>query len=123
MRPTDYLIVTEVNLNPPYEHRRVFRVPIDGEGCYKTSEGYTFDFRSRRSINAFFHSKKKRNYKNKEILYHSCREDEHIISENIWRETYRKNNIPRKEITYIDVDSIWDFYTLIGYDYKNKKYL
>ena len=123
MNPTDYLIVTEVNLKPPFEHRRVFRVPIDAVGSYTSSDGYRFDYRGRGSINAFFHSLKKRNHKNKEILYHSCHEEEHFISERVKKESYTKYKIPYQEITYIEVDSIWDFYKLIGYDYKKKKYL
>lgn len=123
MRPTDFIIVKEVFLKEGCRHGRVFRVPIDGVGSYTSAEGYRFDYRGRGSINAFFHSLKKRNYKKDEVLYHSEREDEHIIGQDIWRETHRKHNMPHTEITYIDVDSIWDFYTLIGYDYKKKKYL
>jgi hypothetical protein len=116
MSNTYYLIVTEVFLKEGCRHGRVFRLPIDPIGT-------TFHYRARGSINSFFHINKKRNYKKDEVLYHSAGEVEHIIGQDIWRETHRKHNMPHTEITYIDVDSIWDFYTLIGYDYKKKKYL
>ena len=118
-----YHIVTEVLIKDGHKHGRYFRVPTAPKGTKPDTAGNVFDYRSAVSINSFFYGIKRRNQKKKEVLYHCDWEDGHLISEDAWRETHRKNNIPHKEITYIEVDSIWHFYTLIGYDYKKKKYL
>lgn len=106
------LIVTEVNLNPPYEHRRVFRVPID-------VKGKLFDYRGRVSINSFFFGVKKRNYKKDKVLYHSVYEEEH----KMMQEEHKMLRFGNHPINYIDVDSIWEFYKMIGYDYKKQEWL
>lgn len=113
------LIVTEVHLNRGCEHGRYFRVPVDAKGCYVSAAGVPFDYKSRRSINAFFYNpNKQRNYKGKETLYHVCEESESIGSLKITQEFLPDWPTPN----YIDVDSIWDFYKLIGFNNKTKKY-
>ena len=118
MKESHKLIVTEIFLKEGCRHGRYFRVPIDGKGCYVDDCGNTFDYRSRGSVNSFFFGVKKRNQKKKERLYHACDEDEHITTLAI---TKKLSNHPMP--SYIDVDSVWDFYKLINYDYKARKWL
>jgi len=106
------IIVTEVLLKEGHRHNRVFRFPVDPKGGKTDTLGNPFDYRARVSTNCFFFSTNKRNYKRDEVLYHSA-----------WEEDHKLLRFSTHAIDYIDVDSIWDFYTLIGYDYKKKKYL
>ena len=106
------LIVTEVLLADGHKHARHFRLPIDPKGG-------EFNYRSRTSINCFFYGKKRRNYKGIEILYHVADEHEHKSSLKITQQSLPHWPTP----FYIDVDSIWDFYKIIKYDYKTKKWL
>lgn len=106
------IIVTEIFLKDGFKHGRVFRFPSDPKSGKVDSTGNTFDYRARVSTNCFFFSTNKRNYKRDEVLYHSA-----------WEEEHKLLRFSTHTIDYIDVDSIWDFYKLIGYDYKTKKYL
>ncbi len=112
------LIVTEVMLQEGCKHGRYFRVPVDAKGCYVSAAGHPFDYRGRGSINSFFFGTNRRNYKKKERLYHACDESEHLASLKITQEFLPDTPNP----VYIDVDSVWDFYKLIGYDYKKRKW-
>ena len=106
------IIVTEVFLKDGCKHGRVFRLPID-------PTGRPFNYRVRVSTNSFFFSTNKRNYKKDELLYHSEAEDEHKICLNITQKSLPNWPTPN----YIDIDSIWEFYKLVGYDYKKKKWI
>lgn len=103
------IFATEIDLRNDLEFPfgnpvRYIKFPLD-DGKYPIC------YRSRTSYNSFAHGSKDRNYspnkKQAKFLY-CCRHEEEI------REFYK--------IPIVDVKNIWDFYNLIGYDYKNKKY-
>jgi len=79
-----------------YRHVRYFEIDIDG--------GESFNYRSRVSLNAFFNINYTRN-ENDKLLY---------------------VELPKRNfddgIPVIKIDSLWEFYKLIGYNYKIKKY-
>lgn len=76
------------------------------------------DYRSRRTINAFFFNLKKRN-KNKNILYLAKHEDEYKIEEQIWKKSFGKKYEAPK---IIQLESIFALFEVIGYNNKTKKY-
>jgi hypothetical protein len=80
-----------------------FLVDIDG--------GKTFDYRARVSINAFFSLRG--SVKNRRVNG-DLRYAEREPSEISW--------MGLKDSDAIKVDSVWEFYELIGYNYKTKKY-
>lgn len=91
------LIRTIVELDQKdYRHVRYFEINIDGEK--------DFNYTARVSLNAFFNVDYERN-ENKEFLYVQ------LPKFNF------ENGVP-----VILVDSLWEFYNLIGYNYKTKKY-
>jgi hypothetical protein len=94
------MLVKEISLDD-YRHTRKWIVDID---C-----GETLNYRGRVSSNSFFYGKHKRNRTDK-FLYHM---------KGVWEE-YDDDKVP-DDIER--VDSIWEFYKIIGYDYKKKKFL
>ena len=90
------LILTIVELEKTEcQHIRYFEVNVD--------EGENFNYRARVSLNAFFNIDFKRN-ENDKFLY---------------VETAKR--VDEKAET-VKVNSLWEFYKLIGYNYKTKKY-
>jgi hypothetical protein len=75
-----------------------------------------FDYRSRTSINAYFYSGKSRNWApnckptNYDTLYHATEEFDFNLRCEL------------KEQKLIELESVYDFFKEIGYDYKSKKY-
>lgn len=99
-------IVTEIDLLDGCKHTRYFRFPLDADK--------EFCYRSRVSANAFFFGGKKRNYtKPKHFLYIEKTEEEFECGANM-----RIIKTPE----FIELSSIWEFYKLIGYNYKTKKW-
>lgn len=100
------IVASEVDLRNGGKHLRYIRFPLD-DGKYPIC------YRSRVSYNAFAYSVKGRCYKpnkkNAEFLYHCDHEEE---------KTWMDESVP-----IIDVENVWEFYKLIGYDYKKKKYM
>ena len=93
----DPIIVIEILLNEKCRHGRIFKIL-----------NYS-DYHSRGSVNAFFFGTKKRNIKNKKILYYRQLQHDYLLSK-----------FPERPM--ISVDSVWEFYKFIGYCYKTKKY-
>ena len=87
------------------DHRTYYRFDLD--------DGKNFCYRTRMSFNAFFHSIKDRNVSNG-FLYHTDRKDSIEKIAKIF------DDYP---VNWIDCKNIWEFYQIIGYDYKTKKYL
>lgn len=106
-----YIIVTEVFL-PSCGHGRCFKIPID------PNYG-DFNYRSRTSINAFFFGTKRRNEKKGKVLYHSQNEE----SYKIHCDCLRNSSVPHDIKVPRNLNSIWEFYKIIGYDYKKRKWL
>lgn len=83
-----------------YENLRYFEVDIDG--------GKPFDYRARTSFNAFFN-----------LVNHPERHSNDKVF-------YCQRSLLKFEIDegvkVIPVPSLWEFYKLIGYNYKAKKY-
>lgn len=67
------------------------------------------------SWNAFFHGTRRKN-RNDKFLYTSYSYEEWPYYEGVFYDSQRK-------IPIIEVDNVWEFYKMIGYDYKTKKYL
>jgi hypothetical protein len=113
------IIATEIDMKDDNKPRRYFRFPLD-DGKWPMC------YRSRMSHSAFAHSVKGRCYKpskkNAEILYHNQHEDEFQWSQDNWKEACERNNIKYEKPELIEAENLWEFYKLIGYNYKKKKY-
>lgn len=94
-------LVKEISLTD-YRHTRKWIVDID---C-----GEDFNYRGRTSVNAFFFSgKKNRNYSKTSLYYGEP------LEEAIEVRDFDPTGVEQ-------VETIWKFYEIIGYDYKTKKY-
>jgi hypothetical protein len=106
-------IVTEIA--PTSEHTRLWRIQIPGYG--------EPDFQSAtQSFLWYFQGRNKRNHKRDGTLYHAVEEEEYNRSQLIWQKSATKNGVEVQEPEIIDIATIWDFYTAVGYDRKKKKY-
>jgi hypothetical protein len=101
------IVFTEIDLKDGCKHKRYIRFPLDS--------GKDFDYRARMSYCYFASGLKKRNWrpshKKPEIVYSGHREDE-------WKVSYAPHNMA----PVVDVGSIWEFYDLIGYNYKQQRW-
>lgn len=102
-------IVKEVPLDGS-AHKRHWIVDIDA--------GTNFNYRGRTSFNAFFHGAKKRNY-NGDILYYTTSVEEAREADRISQE-FGATGLDFDSIP--EVESIFKFYEIVGYDYKKKKF-
>jgi hypothetical protein len=109
------IVVSELDYHNS-KHIRWIRFPLDA--------GKKFCYRSRGSINAFAYGTKHYNYKpniaNPDYLYHFSDWDTKLADIEIAKECLGRNiyeNIP-----IVDVGSIWEFYNLIRWDWKKKKW-
>ena len=112
------LVVRELNTKS-YKHIRYIHFDLD--------DGKGFCYRSRVSSGAFFHSCKGRNI-NGDLRYIERRKEEHEHDLEFWG---RMKGAAAMEEILVDTDNkieevsvknIWEFYKLIGYDYKKKRY-
>jgi hypothetical protein len=113
---TIQIVALELNLNVDHTYKRYFKFDLD--------DGKNFCYRSRTSHDAFFHSTKKRNRK-ESLLYTSRHEDEHQLDIAHWHTMMKKySNLTDiyAEVPVVHVKNLWEFYKLIGYDYKTKKF-
>lgn len=92
------MLIVEINYKDLHADRRCWLVDID--------QGKNHCYRSRASFNSFFYGKKKRNQSPDKVYI--------AISKHDVDSDYYKN--PKK------LQSLWDFYLEIGYDYKLKKF-
>jgi len=117
MSPLFLIFVSEVDLTRGCEHTRYFRFPLDADTdfCYK----------SRSMINAFAHSTKRRNYKptynKREVLYHFQYWVDHVRTLAIHERCGAKG--VGSKVPLIELGSIKEFFEVVGYDYKRKKWL
>lgn len=93
---------------------------------YDLDDGKPFCYRSRTSHNAFFHNHKTNRNQTDRHLYAAKHEVEHQINLDVWAEMMREH--PGLEDIYskvpvVEVQNIWEFYELIGYDHKTKRWL
>lgn len=104
------VVITELDLESG-NHKRFI--------CFDLDDGKSFCYRSRTSFGAFFHSPKNRN-KSSKYLYSAHFKDEH--DQSIIR---LEKQLPNffQDISTTEVKNIWEFYKLIGYNYKNQKWL
>lgn len=94
---------------------RVFRFPADPNNG-------DIHYRSRQATNAFFFNpRRRRNVKGK-TLYYAQWEEDFEISEKVWRNTCKKHDIPYREPSIIELNSVFEFFAAIGFDNKTKKY-
>jgi hypothetical protein len=98
-----YIIAIEISLKT-YEHLRYIRFDLDA--------GKEFCYRSRISYDYFAHGIKRRNRRSGEFLYY-CDNESDMIQFNKLDPT----------VPMIDIPTIWDFYKLIGYNYKKQKWI
>ena len=103
-------LVTEISLED-YRHTRKWIVDVD--------QGSDFNYRGRTSSNAFFHGTNKRNYSDTSLYYGEHLEDARDKSEvmiECGSSGIDFDNLP-------EVESIFKFYEIIGYDYKKKRFM
>jgi hypothetical protein len=110
------ILVTEIGM-PGCSHLRYIRFPVDGDK--------DFDYRMRTTFNAFFHGAKQRNYKPtvKKVtrLYHQQDWETKVRDNDLLKEMTGKDMLEKFGVT--DVANIKEFFALIGYDNKTKKWL
>jgi len=114
----NFQVATELDINKCSNHIRYIQIDIDG--------GKSFCYRGRVSFNAFAHGSKHRNYNAKKGFHYYFQSlDTFLIYHNSTRNFF--NNVLGKEycqdIPILTVSSLWEFYKLVGYDYKKKKWL
>jgi hypothetical protein len=111
-------VVTEIDLQAGYKHRRYIKFDLD--------DGKGFCYRSRMTHNAFFHNYKTKRNQTDQYLYHAKSEAEHQMTIDVWAESMAENtNLPDiySSVPVVTVKNVWEFYKLIGYDYKTKKWI
>jgi hypothetical protein len=94
------------------KHGRYFRFPLDPNNG-------KFDYRARVSYNCFF---RKRNHKKNKTIYYAQSSESYNISKDSYNKIGEKHGL-KMEHEFIDLNSIWEFYKEIGYDYKKQKWL
>lgn len=100
------------------KHNRYIRFDLD--------DGKGFCYRSRVSSGAFFHHFKKPRNRSDKFLYSSQHLDEFQHYLESWARMKEKHpDLPDiySSVPVVDVKNIWEFYELIGYDYKTKKWI
>lgn len=106
------LIVREVELGS-FRHCRYFVFDLD--------DGKPFCYRSRTSHNAFFHggvrNDRPRRNRSASHLYVMDFLDESFAQKWLDEDCDRTGIVPQH------LDNIWDFYRVIGYDHRKKKWL
>lgn len=103
----NYIIIeTDLNLNTSRRRWRL-RLPSAVE-----------DYRQVRSFNSFFNSMWKLNH-NGNYIYIARSEDEH----NSTVQNLAKFGAEFSDQPIAEVDDIWDFYRIIGYDRSRRKYM
>ena len=108
-------VITEIDLESDnYKHLRYIHVDIDG--------GKDFCYRGRVSSDAFFNNYKKERNKTKTRLYTRRDKWEWEMSQKTFAKSCKRCGAEMPEVEEVTVGSIWEFYELIGYDYKTKKY-
>lgn len=113
---TIQIVALELAMTGGHAYNRYIKFDLD--------DGKNFCYRSRTSHDAFFHSTKKRN-RNGNLLYTSRHEDEHQMDIDHWHKTMRKHtDLPDiyTKVPVVHVKNLWEFYKLIGYDHKTKKF-
>lgn len=106
------MIVREINL-ATYKHERYFTFDLD--------DGKDFCYRSRMSSNAFFHG-------SKEGKPRPNRSATHLYVSDHLGETYAQKRLAEDQamfgpIPVLTPSNIWEFYQLVGYDYRKKKWI
>ena len=114
------IVALELDLNGKENHRQYLRtIEFDMDG------GKPFCYRGRVSYEAFADVTKKRYYnKRAGLTYRMKRKEEYQFDVQLWKRTMARHpditdiyNVPN-----IKLNSLWEFYEYIGYDYKAKKY-
>lgn len=108
--------VTE--LTRPGKHTRYIRFDLD--------DGKDFCYRSRVSHAAFFHHYKKMRNLNDKFSYISIHMNQFQIDLDVWAKMMKEHpDLPDiySSVPVVIVKNIWEFYKLIGYDYKTKKWI
>lgn len=116
MIPIVALVIDTSNDNWNYLHT----IEFDMDG------GQMFCYRSRMSYEAFTNVLKKRNVNKRAKLRYVCKcKVEYDNDVRVWQGTMARNpgiadlyNIPT-----VKVNSLWEFYNYIGYNYKSKTYM
>ena len=103
------LLVKEVPLDGS-RHLRKWSVDID---C-----GEEFNYRGRTSSNAFFFHGKNRNRTDTMLYYGQSLDEALAVNEAMIENGSTGYDLDNLE----EVESIWKFYEIIGYDYKKKKF-
>ena len=108
-----YIFVTEVSFKKEGRHTRYFIFPLDGSDPAGGGR-----YRLRTSFNAFFHSRYRRN-RTEDWLYMQKSEEEFRVSKQ-----FEKRWMPDiyHDVPFILCSDLWEFYKLIGYDKKTKKF-
>lgn len=108
--------VTE--LTRPGNHTRYIRFDLD--------DGKQFCYRSRVSHDAFFRNHKKKRNRNDKFGYVSKRMYEFQFDVDAWTHMMKKHpDLPDiyGSVPVVTVKNLWEFYKLIGYNYKTKKWI
>ena len=110
--PSCYWIIKESNL-VEFAPGRVFRIDVAN-----------MPYRHGISFDAFFN--KSRNWnpskKSAKLIYTRCPEFEFETCDNTVTETMKKHGIEMRWLPIIDIKDVHEFFNIVGYDIKNKKW-
>ena len=89
---------------------------------FDLDDGKSFCYRSRTSSNSFFHGRHRRNWKPNPVKPQFLYIKKHIDEFNEEKEIKRGIGVEEVGTTHY-LKNIWEFYKMIGWDYKNKKWV
>jgi len=116
MRDLTYYTVSEVNLMPPYDHKRIWRFTVENLLVKN-------HYRAVTSLSSFFYNTKRRNQKGNKFLYICRRQEEWDSFIEFDKRVCKTIGENYQNPKIIPLNSIWQFYKVIGYDYKKQKWL
>lgn len=114
--------VTELDGARDYQPNLVFKFDLD--------DGKIFCYRSRVSYNSFAfggrNNNKPRNRNNKfgkKLIYHCRDENDYKLTQQSFIRTFEMYGGVYEEPPMVELKNLWQFYNVIGYDYKSKKFV
>lgn len=110
------LVAYEIQLSG-CKHTRYIQFDLD--------DGKPLCYRSRMSHNAFFHGFKTQRNRNSRYLYTYKHLEEHRWTMESWKRTMSQHPEIKDiygSVPVVTVKNLWEFYELIGWDYRKKKW-
>lgn len=110
MSRSHIIVETPKNHNGPRRRWRLHLPSVSEPGFYRQVT----------SFNAFFNSVRQRNWKNAIRRGVGTPDGDWTLYGATHESEYNMTGLPDVDLPIVDVHSIWDFYKIIGYDYKKR---